>query len=62
MTNFEVTTNRSSLCDRPGCIFENRGRIPDSAVQPQKALSPVEDAVYKNNVPLLTSLLQVFYI
>lgn len=41
----------------PGCVFEHYGRIPDTVYHMENFNSPLEEAVYNNDVNLLRSLI-----
>ena len=43
----------------PGCIFEFYGRIPETVYHPEIFNSPLEEAVYNNDMNLFTNSLKV---
>jgi ankyrin repeat protein len=42
----------------PGCVFEFYGKIPESIYDPVTFGSPLEEAVYRNDLNLFTNLLK----
>ena len=42
-----------------GCIFEHYGKIPESVYKIECYKSPLEEAVYKNDVTTFKQLVQV---
>ena len=45
----------------PGCVFEHHGKIPETVYNPEEFHSPLEKAVYNNDMSLFKKLTKVLF-